>query len=72
MVCWMPKVFAREMFSAWCGRGAKTEVELAGEICVEALRGELLPVHISEQLERKLLGLIAQRIGVAIRPVESI
>jgi trimethylamine--corrinoid protein Co-methyltransferase len=69
---WMPKIFAREMFSAWRGRGAKTEVDLARGICIEALKGEPLPVHISERLEQKLLAIIAQRVGVAIRPVESI
>jgi trimethylamine--corrinoid protein Co-methyltransferase len=69
---WMPKIFAREMFSAWRERGAKTEVDLARGICIEALKGEPLPVHISERLEQKLLAIIAQRVGVAIRPVESI
>lgn len=69
---WTPTVFAREMFGAWRQKGAKTEVDLAREICVEALRSELLPVHISEQLERKLLALIRKATGVVIQPVEPV
>ncbi|MCS7187736.1 MAG: trimethylamine methyltransferase family protein [Armatimonadetes bacterium] len=69
---WTPTVFAREMFSAWKQKGAKTEIELAREICIEALRSEPLPVHISERLERRLLMLIKEGTGVAIEPVEPI
>jgi len=69
---WTPTVFAREMFGAWRQKGAKTEVDLAREICVEALRSELLPVHISEQLERKLLALIKKATDVVIQPVEPV
>jgi trimethylamine--corrinoid protein Co-methyltransferase len=69
---WMPKIFAREMFSAWREKGAKTEVDLAREICVEALKSDPLPVHISEQLERKLLSIVEKSTGAAIKPVEPL
>jgi trimethylamine:corrinoid methyltransferase-like protein len=68
----MPKIFAREMFSAWREKGAKTEVDLAREICVEALKSDPLPVHISEQLERKLLSIVEKSTGAAIKPVEPL
>ncbi len=69
---WHPTIFAREMFSAWQQRGAKTEVDLAREICQEALRSEPLPVHLSENLERDLLTLIRKRTGVSLQPVETL
>ncbi|MFN3422603.1 MAG: trimethylamine methyltransferase family protein, partial [Armatimonadota bacterium] len=69
---WTPTVFAREMFSAWRQKGAKTEVDLAREICIEALKSEPLPVYISDQLERKLLAIVKKATGVEIQPVEPI
>lgn len=69
---WRPTVFAQEMFSAWRQKGGKTEVDLAREICLEALKGEPIPVHISSSLERKLLSIVKEATGVAIKPVEPL
>ncbi|MFN4179314.1 MAG: trimethylamine methyltransferase family protein [Armatimonadota bacterium] len=69
---WTPTVFAREMFSAWRQKGAKTEVDLAREICIEALRSELIPVYISDQLEQKLIAIVKKAVGFEIQPVEPI
>ncbi len=69
---WIPTVFAREMFSAWWQKGAKTEIDLAREICIEALRSEPLPVYISDQLEQKFLALVKKATGATIQPVEPI
>ncbi len=69
---WHPTIFAREMFSAWRQKGAKTEVDEARTICREALRSEPLPAHISDALERFLLSLIRKTTGVALAPVEPL
>lgn len=69
---WEPILFARDMFSGWMRKGAKTELDLAREICLEALSGEPLPVQISDELERKMLTAIAKVTGAQIAPVEPV
>ena len=59
---WQPALFTREGVSAWMAAGAKTDVDRAREVCEEVLK-TYHPQNISDEVERKLLGVIkaAQR-----------
>jgi len=67
---WEPRVFAREMLAGWQRHGAKRDVDIAKEIYHDLLGRAPLPVHISDALERKLLDIVREATGVALRPVE--
>lgn len=67
---WQPRVFMRDMFSAWREKGLKTDIDLAKEVYHDIVKKEPLPARISQPLEVKLLEIIRKRTGVKILPVE--
>jgi trimethylamine--corrinoid protein Co-methyltransferase len=69
---WEPSIFSREVFAAWKSRGMKKEIDMAREICFQALNGEKILPKISEKTENKIIDCIYRFTGYRIRKVEPL
>jgi trimethylamine--corrinoid protein Co-methyltransferase len=67
---WEPRVFSREMFSAWCAHGQKFDTTYAMEVYRDLCRRDPLPTRVSEGLERRLLDAIRRATGVELPPAQ--
>jgi len=69
---WEPRVFSRNMFNAWRQGDMKTDADSAMDIYRDIVKRDPLPVCISDELERELLGIIRKASGAEIEPVEAV
>jgi trimethylamine--corrinoid protein Co-methyltransferase len=69
---WMPKMFSHDFFGGWRQSGAKTDADRAMDIFRDIIQRDPPPVHVSEQLERKLLDTVHKVSGFRASPVEAV
>jgi trimethylamine:corrinoid methyltransferase-like protein len=67
---WEPRLFAREMLTGWLRHGARSDVDVAREAVAGLLAREPLPSRISDELDRRLRGIVHKATGVEPPPVE--